>query len=307
MQRFLHGAARRYDLWLLSSPVTAVRGPRYRRSRDEVAMDITYACDLRCYNCNRSCSQDPSDDHMSLGQIRWFLEESRRRQIRWKRIGLLGGEPTCHPQFLEVVDLVVRYRDQFSPDTQVRVVSNGHSDRAKRLLAQLPPGVLVKDTAKSSREQPSFYTFNVAPIDLPDYRAMDFSNACPVAQDCGLGVTPYGYYPCSVAGAIDRTFGFDLGRKALPADRDGMKQELRTFCALCGRFKMHVGGPHDGPLEGPVMSPTWAQAYERSRNDPPRLTRLPEWSDPDGSTGPARWTGADGATGPAERVDPAGA
>lgn len=26
---------------------------------------------------------------------------------------------------------------------------------------------------------------------------------------CGMGVTPYGYYPCAVAGGIDRIFGFN--------------------------------------------------------------------------------------------------
>ncbi len=239
-------------------------------------MDITYACDLGCFNCNRSCSQDPSGDHMSIGQVRQFLEESRARQIRWKRIGLLGGEPTCHPQFLEVVDLVVQYRDEFSPETQIRVVTNGYSARTKRLLLQLPADVYVKDSAKCTREQPFFYTFNVAPVDVRDYERVDFYNACPDTQVCGIGVTPYGYYPCGVAGAIDRTFGFDLGRKVLPASDDDMKQELRTFCALCGSFKVHSGESQDDSLDGTVMSRAWVEAYERARQSPVRLSRLGE-------------------------------
>lgn len=279
MQGFLHRAARRYDLWLLSPVPTRIRGPRWTRSRDEVGIDITYMCDLGCFNCNRSCSQDPTSDHISVGQIRHFLEESRERKIRWKSIALLGGEPTCHPDFLEVVDLVVQFRDEFSPDTQIRVVTNGHSERAKRLLSQLPADVRVKNSAKSSCEQPLFYTFNVAPVDVRDYRRVDFFNACPVTYTCGIGVTPYGYYPCAVAGAIDRTFGFDLGRKVLPEDHDDMKEELRTLCALCGRFKMHTGELRHGPLDGPIMSRTWVEAYERSRQSPRRLSRLAERPD----------------------------
>jgi hypothetical protein len=228
---------------------------------------------------------------MSLGQIRQFLEESKKRQIRWKRIGLLGGEPTCHPHFLEVVDLVVQYRDEFSPETQIRVVTNGYSERAMRLISQLPANVHVKNSAKCAREQPSFYTFNVAPIDIRDCRRVDFSNACADTQICGIGVTPYGYYPCGVAGAIDRTFGFDLGRKVLPESNDDMTRELRTFCALCGSFKTHSAERQDGSLDGPVMSGTWAEAYERSRRSPARLSRLGEWeslSQPDGSAGRSR-------------------
>jgi hypothetical protein len=280
MQQFVHRVVRQYGLWLLTPLPTRMRGPRWRRSRDKVEVDITYLCDLGCFNCDRSCSQDPTSDHMSVGQIRQFLEESMGRQIRWKRIGLLGGEPTCHPHFLEVVDLVCQYRDEFSPETQISVATNGHSEQAMKLISQLPASVRVKNSAKTTREQPLFHTFNVAAVDVRDYRKVDFSNACPVTQKCGIGVTPYGYYPCAAAGAIDRTFGFDLGRKVLPQDRDDMKQELRALCALCGHFGAYnIESALTGPLEGPVMSRTWAEAYERSRENPARLSRLAERAD----------------------------
>jgi hypothetical protein len=259
--------------------VTRIRGPRWRRSRLRVGIDITYVCDLHCYNCNRSCTQDPTTDHMSLGQIGYFLEESRQRNIRWELIGLLGGEPTCHPEFLQVVDLVRRYRDEFSPKTEIRVVTNGHSQRTKELLARLPPDILVIDSDKHDRDQSGFFTFNVAPVDVPGYEKADFFNACPVLHLCGMGVTPYGYYPCGVAGAIDRTFGFDLGRTTIPAEYDDMKEEIRNFCALCGRFKAHTGELSRGRLGGPVMSPVWVEAYARARNSRPPLSRLPEMPD----------------------------
>jgi hypothetical protein len=209
------------------------------------------------------------------------LEESRERGVRWRSIRILGGEPTCHPDFLEIVDLIVRYREGFSPDTLITVVSNGYSERANTLVSRLPAVVRVENTAKTGREQPGFFTFNVAPVDLKDYRRADFSNACFDTEDCGIGVTPYGYYPCAVSGAIDRTFGLDLGRKTLPEDRDDMKRELRTFCALCGKFKLYT----PQRLDGPVMSRTWVGAYERSRKSPALLTRLAESPDP----GPAAW------------------
>ena len=272
----VYRVSRRWDLWLITPLVTRARGPKWRRSRVRVGIDITYVCDLRCNNCNRSCTQDPTSDHMTLGQIRHFLEESKERQIRWELIGLLGGEPTCHPQFLEVVELVREYRDGFSPETQIRVVTNGHSERTKKLLCQLPSDIEVVDSAKSSRDQPEFFTFNVAPIDVGGYERADFFNACPVTHLCGIGVTPYGYYPCGVAGAIDRTFGFDLGRKVLPQEDDDMKEEIRRFCALCGRFKGYTGELSRGQLDRAVMSSTWEEAYARSRENRPRISRLPE-------------------------------
>src|SRR5271165_441711 len=262
----------RYFLWCIKPLATGLLGPLWGRSRNVVEVDITYACNLKCFNCNRSCEQDPSGDRMSIEQMSHFLEESRERGIRWKRIRLVGGEPTSHPQVLEIVNLVLEYRDQFSPKTRIEITTNGHGERANKMLALLPPGVRVNITAKVTNVQREFQTFNVAPIDVEEYGEANFSNGCWITQRCGIGVTPYGYYPCAVAGAVDRTFGLNLGRKTLPEPHDNMKEELRTFCALCGHFRLPTGEP----LNGPVMSPTWAQAYTRSLQHPAKLSRLSE-------------------------------
>ncbi|MFZ0964635.1 MAG: radical SAM protein [Terriglobia bacterium] len=262
----------RLFLWRIRPLPTRWLGPRWRRKGDLAQLDITYSCNLKCYNCNRSCEQDPSNDGMSLGQVRQFLEESRANRIQWRNIDLLGGEPTNHPQFLEIVNLLLEYRDKYFPRTRIVVWTNGYGERVNRMLSLLPPGIEVENTAKSTKVQSAFHTFNVAPVDVPGYAGADFSNACSVVTTCGAGVTPYGYYPCAVAGAIDRTFGLNLARKEMPKPGDPMTKELRAFCALCGLFKPPTGEQ----LNGPVMSPTWVQAYARSRQDPPKLSRLPE-------------------------------
>ncbi len=262
-------------LWRIRPLPTRLLGPRWRRKGRTVQLDITYSCNLKCYNCNRSCEQDPSNDGMSVEQVHQFLEESRANRIQWRRIDVLGGEPTAHPQFMEIIKLLLEYRDQFAPQTRILLWTNGLGDHVNRMLSLLPPGIEVENTAKTTKVQASFQTFNVAPVDLKEYDGAEFSNACPVLTTCGLGVTPYGYYPCAVAGAIDRTFGLNLGRKELPKLTDPMTEELRAFCSRCGLFKPPTGEQ----LSGPVMSPTWEQAYARSRGNAPKLARLPESSE----------------------------
>lgn len=262
----------RYFFWRIRPLPTRLLGPLWVRKGDIAQLDITYSCNLKCYNCNRSCEQDPSNDGMSLGQVRQFLEESRAHRIQWRHIELLGGEPTNHPKILEIAKMILEYRDRYFPKTRIVLWTNGHGDRVNRMLSLLPPGIVVENTAKATKVQTAFNTFNVAPIDVKGYEVADFSNACPVVTTCGLGVTPYGYYPCAVAGAIDRTFGLNLARPQMPSPGDPMTKELRTFCSLCGQFKPPTGMP----LNGPVMSPTWEKAYARSHADPPRLPRLSE-------------------------------
>ena len=251
-------------------------GPVHRRSRDLVEIDITYVCNLACFNCNRSVSQAPSRDHMSLAQIRRFLDDSRASGMHWKRIRLLGGEPTVHPEFLEIVNMLIAYRDVESPDTAIEVSTNGFGRRVRQTLARVPAAVRISNSMKESNIQPHFSTFNVSPRDLPEYQQADFSNGCWITQECGIGVTPYGYYPCAIAGTIDRTFGFDLGRKSLPVATDDMRKELETFCAVCGHFKDYLERGQAPPVTAQVTSATWARAYAAANVNPPALSRLPE-------------------------------
>ena len=247
--------------------VTRVLGPRHRRSRTRIELDITWACNLRCFNCNRSCEQAPTGEGMTVEQVARFVDESLAAGQRWQRIRVLGGEPTLHPRFFDILGELLRYRDAV-PDVVIEVATHGHGERTRAVLAKLPAGVAVEDTRKEGPEQP-FQAFNVAPVDVPAYAGADFANGCPVTEVCGVGLGPYGYYPCAVAAGIDRVFGLDLGRKRLPADDDDLHDQLRALCRLCGHFRREV----EPAAAGPVQSETWRAAYARWRRSPPTLER----------------------------------
>lgn len=248
--------------------VTRVLGPRYQRSRTCIEIDITWACNLRCYNCNRSCEQAPTGEGMTLDQIDRFVAESVAGGVRWERIRLLGGEPTLHPEFFSILERLRAYRDAHSPSTRIEVTSNGHGDKVQRALERIPQDVVVENTQKTSVEQP-FQSFNVAPADRPAYRNADFANGCAVTEVCGVGLGPYGYYPCAVAAGIDRIVGLDMGRRALPGPEDDMVDQLDAFCRRCGSFKREP----EPPVERPVSSKTWDDAYASHRTHAPSLER----------------------------------
>jgi hypothetical protein len=211
---------------------------------------------------------------MTIGQIRMFLEETLKRGVHWKKIHLIGGEPTTHPQFDEILRMVLEYRDKYWTGTNVRVTSNGFGSRVNAVLARIPEGVDLCNTAKVSRHQEDFVPFNMAPCDAPEWANADFSNACCVTRDAGIGLGPYGYYPCVSSGAIDRIFGFDLGRKTLPENDDGMEQELRRFCSLCGFFRLNYTSDLGASAQ---RSAVWQKAYADWAAKKPALTRYPEW------------------------------
>lgn len=241
---------------------TRLLGPQYKRSRDLIEIDITYACNLHCLNCNRSVTQAPEALHIAVGTISRFVDESIASGRRWRRIRVLGGEPTLHPDFRAIVDELLRFKQSY-PSTIVEVVTNGHGERVRRELAELPEGLMVDNSRKESAVQPHFAPFNLAPIDDPGLASAAFSNGCAILEDCGMGLTPTGYYPCAVAGGIDRILGEGHGRATLPDDGDDMLPAVDRLCRFCGRFRDGHFVPRvlRPALEDAPMSRTWQELY----------------------------------------------
>ena len=239
-------------------PVVRCLGRPFERSRERVEIDITYRCNLNCINCNRSCTQAPAAIDMPPAQLEAFLADSVAAGIRWRRIRLLGGEPTLHPEFDTFLGLLAAYRSDHNPTLRIVVCTNGSGPRVRKVLAALPPQIVVKNTSKTGRQR-LFRPFNSAPIDRRRCSLADFGCGCRIIEDCGVGLTPQGYYPCAIAGGIDRIFGFGLGRQSLPAHDDEMIDQLERFCPLCGHFGF------SWPTRQPRMSSVWQGGYARYR------------------------------------------
>jgi len=100
----------------------------------------------------------------------------------------------------------------------------------------------------------------VAPVDLdPAWAASHHYEGCSVSSHCGISINFAGFYPCAIAGAIDRIFR--LGAEAIPnlaaITEAAMTEKYQLFCRLCGYYR---------PIREnrcTVMSPTWRNAQER--------------------------------------------
>lgn len=242
---------------------TKVLGRQFTRTREKIEIDLTYACNLRCQDCNRSCRQAPDGMEIQLEKIKKFVDDSLSRSIAWKKIRLLGGEPTLHSKFEEVLYEIGRYKFS-NPRCRLEVVTNGYGRKVKRKLLNVPPFFHIENTMKDSDIQPQFYSFNVAMKDKKGSQKIDFTNGCSNIEQCGIGLTPSGYYPCAIAGGIDRVAGWNLGRKEIPEEQDDMLDLLNEFCNYCGRFESRYFTPPElMPNSTPgVMSSSWEQIYD---------------------------------------------
>jgi Radical SAM superfamily len=245
--------------------------PRYfdwKPNLSSVDLDITTRCNLTCPNCSRSVGVAPADESLSLEQLDRFFHQSRALGWRWRSIKLVGGEPTLHPQFGEILDFLATHH-QANPACEVRLVTNGHGRRVRETLSSLPSWVTVKDSDKQSNDH-AFHSYNVAPIDVPKYQRADFRRGCFVTEYCGVALTKNGIYGCSPGAAVDRVFGFDVGLKSLDElSESTARQQFATLCRLCGHFKYNYGG---APVTSQQTSASWREALERYKKARPVLT-----------------------------------
>lgn len=244
--------------------ISSCLGFQYKPSQDLIEIDITYLCNLRCKNCNRSSAQAPDSVHITLEDINRFVEDSIQQQRHWRRIRILGGEPTLHPEFNNIIELLLRLKLQKLADT-IQVVTNGFGPKVQMELLKLPIDITVENSSKEGNVQPSFGPFNNAPKDSVLYRFTDFRHGCDIIHSCGVGLTPLGYYPCAVAGGIDRVIGAGQGRTTLPSKNDDMRDLLARSCQLCGRFRdgHYVPEKLRKPLLSQVTSPSWQTIYSQ--------------------------------------------
>jgi hypothetical protein len=239
---------------LSQKPIVRLIGPPYQPSRKFVEIDITYKCNLKCINCNRSCAQAPSDKEMPISMIEAFIRESLEKNLKWKRIRILGGEPTLHSGIFDIIEVLRTYRTVYNPTVRLVLGTNYFGKNVRKVLEKLPGDIIIKSTLKTSRMS-LFRPFNVAPVDTKFNRFSDYSVGCRIIAECGLGLTPSGYYMCAVAGGIDRIFKYHLGRKNIPEPSDKMTEQMSAFCRLCGHFGFQW------PVKREKISPLWRKAY----------------------------------------------
>jgi hypothetical protein len=266
LRRVAHGFRRAWRWCRIQVPVAAVLGPQYRRSRERIEIDITYRCNLSCPNCNRSCAQAPEALDLPLARVSDFVDASIRAAKRWRSIRVLGGEPSLHPQFHQVIGELRRYT-AWNPGCALVIVSNGHGPFVRAQLDRLPHDAQLEDAEGRGRTPLRFRPFNLAPRDDWRFSLADFRSGCTIMEECGTGLGPTGYFPCAVAAGIDRVLNWGGGRPTLPGDDDDMLDLSERCCAMCGLFR---DGHHVSPsvrpdlVDGPT-SPSWREAYASHR------------------------------------------
>jgi hypothetical protein len=245
--------------------------PRRYYSNNNVGIFLTTDCNLKCVNCQVSSTLAPANDIMTVEQIKAFVNEAISLKYYWDCIVLTGGEPTLHPNFMKMLDVLKQYK-LFNPECHITLETNGAGDKVQSVLKTVPNWVEITNSSKNEgKADYDFISYHVAPIDMIIYKLFsDFSKGCRRVSGCyGLCLSMYGYYPSSPCMSVDRVFGFNIGIKELSSVTEmALRELMKILCKYCGWF--NVDQKAIVPAE--KMSRSWKKAFADYRKQKPKLS-----------------------------------
>lgn len=205
-----------------------------------IQVDITNYCHLACLYCSRYVGHLRKDQrrHMTLEQFVQALDSLKH----WpKLIGIIGGEPTLHPQFIEFCQ---EARKRF-PKQQLGLWTAGpkqYHDLKKNGVIDETFGYLAYNEHNPEQElkckhQPLTVAIKEA---IPDKELRDtLIDDCWVQRTWCPTINHFGAYFCEVAAAQDVLL--NEGKHAWPVtpgwwmrSPERFRDQVAASCDLCG-------------------------------------------------------------------------
>jgi hypothetical protein len=230
---------------------------------DWLELDITYVCGLNCINCNRMTGIAPGrqDENVTLAQIDKLITDSIHLKYPWRELFLVGGEPTTHPELDAIIRRIATYRDAENPSLNLTLATHGYGDFTQRRLQELAaqfPFLRFLNSQKTGPIHPEFICPCISPTDIdPNWAAAHHFEGCSVSGHCGISMNHAGFYPCAIAGAIDRIFGLNEAITSLAdVSEAAMIEKYQIFCRLCGYYRPIRENSQT------LLSPAWQKALD---------------------------------------------
>lgn len=225
-----------------------------------IQIELTNACPMRCANCTRFCGHHVKPFFMDFDTFRKAVDSLKGfRGI----VGIMGGEPTIHPEFERFMEY---YRanvghDDFTTvlhrptaDFMRHVLANGyHVDYSNQrgLWTSVTPRYskhfeLIQDVfgyqLLNDHSHPSMHQTHMVTrkeLGIPDDEWIVLRDRCWVQNLWSASITPRGAFFCEVAAAMDATLGGNGGWpiepgwwRRKPADF-GDQLEWCEMCSAC--------------------------------------------------------------------------
>ena len=261
-----------------------------------IQIDITNDCFNRCSNCSRFSGNHKKPFYMDYEIFKKACESLRTKPYPGM-IGIIGGEPTLHPDF----DRLIRYYDTVIPrhgylaeDVNMPIKDIGKYHRMvwekekylkrRGLWTSLGPGYAknyelirnvfeyqcINDHKSSIMHQASMITRKE--LGISDEKWIPIRDACWLQNNWSASITPKGAFFCEIAGALDMLLE---GSGGWPIEAGWWKRQPSDFedqlhwCELCSFCLKTPYSPSHDNID--TVSPEWNKRLEEIESTKKRI------------------------------------
>lgn len=197
-----------------------------------IQIEITNACNIGCANCTRMVGHHKKPYFMDMD----FIEKALDSLEGFKGgVGIMGGEPTLHPQFEEICRLL----QGKNLNHKSGLWTSGYKwDFYKELIRKtFKRGVYYNDhSSPKQRHQPIL----IAIEELVDDKEIMWKliDNCWVHDLWSPSINPKGAFFCEVAAALDLLFdgpgGYPVEQGWWNKTPSEFRDQVERYCPLCG-------------------------------------------------------------------------
>ena len=207
----------------------------------QVNIVVTNICNLSCAGCHQHCGKIPKEKlfFIELDELKEVIDKliGKDKFSTRSTIGIFGGEPTLHPKYDQIINLLYTY------DGKVNfcVFSNGRDlNKTKN-----KNNVFFRIDLKNNQETIFESTLIASKDYFPD-KSKDwfFDNLvvknCYMYNNCGSCIYNKMAYTCEAMASIDflqnkkRGWNFVNGEDPFVRTIDEIKKQANNFCYRCG-------------------------------------------------------------------------
>lgn len=196
-----------------------------------IQIEVTNACTHRCANCTRFVGHHRETYMMDLATVEKAIDSLEGYE---NGIGIMGGEPTLHPQFLEICALLrakvphyrcglwtsgykwEQYKDVIRKTFGEGVYYNDHSDPLQKHQPML---VAIDDVIRNKKLM---------------WQLID---KCPYQRCWSPSINPRGGFFCEVAAALDLVFhgpgGYPIEKGWWNKTPEQFRDQVERYCVRC--------------------------------------------------------------------------
>ena len=199
-----------------------------------IHVEITNACNLACSNCTRFVGHHKKPYMMSLEDVRISIGSLIGSPCN---VGIMGGEPTAHPQFAEICLIL----EELIPDKGRRGLwTDGFRySKYKSVIERvfLPENIVYNshDDGIDDYHQPLL--IHPSDVGISKEEHSKYIESCWIQRRWSASITPKGGFFCEVAAAQDMLFngpgGYALTEDWWNKTPTEFSDQVDRYCSNC--------------------------------------------------------------------------